>query len=252
MNAVKLTPEQIRSILTSNKDNYDGDPNSQEENYRGRTGTKIREILDFKFRIVNSTSPSVDKVIAINSAFYSTKGITATTTAAGSPLAYTTAATIHEHYLTEITNGGHSDVDGVLDDATVITGIVCSSLSTKKIRDFRAFCKQNPTVITQIDITADDKAQWNQNLTVRQVSPFRTTGDKYLIRMDDFYNPNIYDNKKIQMDLLKRGYVIQFDDQTLVLIGVGAGRTIDVTMKVGIIENKSATFYGNVETALFQ
>lgn len=238
--------EDTLATLAEMSSYSDGTENS---NAIGAAASKQNfNFFEFKFTIVNGDS-SNDRKIAINPAFFDITKVTTVTTAAGSPLAYTSTSTVAFNNITNITNAGHSDVYSILDDGTPATNITVTA-DDKKCRDLLNFVKFNQCLISEIQIEADNKAQWNQQLIVRQVSPFMSTGDALKVSMNRYYKPDTYDNTKIVMPLLKEGKVVQMDNQSLILMGIGKSRSISVTLSIVVLNNDSANVFQAVKTVV--
>jgi hypothetical protein len=236
-----MTQAEIKA-LKSLSENYEGTPfdNIFKENYTG--ADKVMRNMTFKFKLVNGSGSAAK--ICLNPAMYSTLGITTTTTAAGSPLAYTSASVVHHHDLTEINAAGHA-LDAIIDDGTIATNITCAG-SRKKVRDFMNFIRKNTVFVPEITLSADDPAAWDGELVIKNVSPFRELGDQAIISLSDYYSEYQQQNKKITLKLAADGTLVFFDDQTLIYLLVGAGRTIDVTLRCGMINNPSADYANSV------
>lgn len=242
---MEFTPRQIEAFKALGND-YEGTPFDKifESKYSGPS--QVMNNLMFKFKIVNATGAA--KKIALNAAMYNTLKIAASTTAAGSPLAYTTAITKTYNDLTEINAAGHG-IDAVLDDGEVIPGLTCTA-ARKKIRDFMNFIKNNTVFVPEIIMTADDPAAWDGELVIKNVSPFREMGDSAIISLQDSYSEFQQQNKKITLKLAQDGNLVFFDDQTLIYLNIPSGRTIDITLRCGMINNPSADFANKVLSGL--
>ena len=213
----------------------------------------LKNNLFFQFKIVNATGST--KVIALTRAIYDVIKATFTGTAAtlsGDSQEYTPAGSVALAYTdnTNMANAGHSDVDYVLDDGTLVTSLTATSTSKKKIRDFLNFIDKVPVVLKKMVINADNKAAFDQNLNIKKVSPFRDTGDDLIIRLDDFRPATNFDSTKVEIDLLKEGMNVQLDNQTLVELPIETGRTITISYHMALLDNMAANFNRKVSNLL--
>lgn len=225
--------QEVLDVLSKN---YDG---NDFENFAGnvaqsmRASKKSSQMFDFKFRLVNAGQSSL--LVALTRGIYDVLGVASVLNQDDS-----ISNTIHYHNTENIVNGGHA-IDAVLDDGTIATSLTCTA-ARKKVRDFMHFISQNPVLISQIILDVDDKAAFAEDLTISRTSPFRNVGEDAILSLSDYVDPKNLNDKKIVIDLLKDNYNCQFDGQTLATLGVGAGRTIDVTLKIALIDNSAAKF----------
>jgi hypothetical protein len=237
-----MTPQQIellKSLGLSN--NYEG--TIEESDFAGIVKKNIRKNLNFKFRVVNSSGAK--KTIVLNPAYFPVIGVT--TTYAGS----TYTSTPHFHDTTSLKAAGYT-CDAVLDDGTILSGVtVTAADATKTIREFLAFCRYNKVIVPEIVINADDKDAFTETMVIEKASPFRRLGDDQKIQLDDYLDTYQQLSTKVVIDMLKDGILFQWDEQTVVSLPINTGRTLDFTIKVGLISNQASDFNSKVSKALF-
>lgn len=225
------------------------------------------------FRLVNSTDTM--QRIVLNPAYFNTFGlvtkevacpaITSTqVTIAGTQ--YTVISTLTQHNETVVIgyiqhdtaaiNANGLDVNGVVDDATIITdsdkSVVCSSLSRGTVQDFLKFVRKNPTRVTEMTISSNNVTQYTRKLTIKGVNPTRDFGERYIYMEDSFSNMQ---NRieKIVIDL--KDAQVSFDDQTLIVFELEAAidsthpTTTDITLKFGATLNRAHELFNLADKA---
>ncbi len=231
-----MTKAEITALnaLTSN---FEGTAWDEELNFAGKEA--IRRNLQFAFQIVNSSANDI--VVAINPANFDIMGVATTAAGTGTPAAATYTSTPHYHNTAAIKAAGFTDIDAVLDDGTILTSVVVTA-KRGTIRDFLNFVKKNFCFIPQLILDVDDKTAYNQDLVIRKSSPFRKLGDDTIITLSDYFKETQFQDKKITINLLQEGHNVQFDDQSIITVGVGAGRTMTFNLKIGLIENFASKY----------
>lgn len=136
-------------------------------------------------------------------------------------------------------------VDGILRDGGVIPGAAAdaqitatSGNPTRTINAMIDFMRKNPSRLIAMTIQSDDPDQFDSILNLAQYSPFKDLG-KSFIRLQDFYDPDQFSSKKIEMNLLKTGQAFQFDDQAIATLKILAGRKVTFTFFFGAINNQA-------------
>lgn len=173
----------------------------------------------YKFSMDNSGANAVDRVIAISFAQF---GSEAAIVAAG----YT--------------------LDGLLKDGAVIPGAAADAQVTatpanprSPINEFLSWCRWNPTRVVAMTIDSDDPDQFESFIEVFQWSPFRQLGTDFTIDVSDYYRVYQQSTKKIEVNLLSKDQSFQIDNQNIVLFPIKAGRKVNITLKIGAINNQS-------------
>ena len=173
----------------------------------------------YKFKLSNKGASAVDRVIAISFAQFTAEAQMAT---AG------------------IT------VDGLLKDGAVIPGALVAEQVTatpadpkSTINQFLAWCKLNPTRVVGMTIDSDDPNQFETLIEVSQWSPFRRLGSDFIIDVSEYYRVYQQSAKKIEMDLIPKDHVFQIDNNNIVLFMLKAGREVNITLKIGAINNQA-------------
>ena len=152
---------------------------------------------------------------------------TAVTTAAGSPLAYTT--TVTNSFVNA--NGYLNDGASASIDGNPLTG----SGNPKTIKEFYAFIKASPCSCNLIKIQSNNNAtQMDMQLTQRSASPFRTLEDK-------IWTPGAYQDQDTYRDKIIKfptsGLILS--DQTQLEYPIMGKSTITVTFFCGAVLNHS-------------
>ncbi len=116
------------------------------------------------------------------------------------------------------------------DDDPQVT-CVCENLSYAQ-----RFLARNPTRIMEIQFSADNKAQFDNPITMTKISPVESLGSKR-IRPSQFQKPG--DSNITLVSVPFDG--MQLDDQSVLDIVVGAGRSITLTFFFGASRNDAKT-----------
>lgn len=201
--------------------NYEGADIGNEYDFGGRPGGFANELaadVSFSFTLANQGAAAVNRIIAL------------------SPGIFTAEAAMQDAgYL----------VDGILKDGGVIPGAAAdaqvtatSNVPRRSINSFLEFVKRNPTRLVEIHLQADDPSQFDTNLNLSTFSPFRDLGQDY-IRLQDWYDPDQFSSKKIEIQLLKSAQDFQFDDQQIATMQLLAGRRVTMTLFFGGINNQA-------------
>lgn len=225
---------------------------------------EINNTAEFSIRLTNST-PSMQKVVLFPG-YFNTFGLrkeavqcpVITTTVVSVlvgevPTNITVISSIVQneveavigyifHDITAIVAAG-INIDAVIADATIKTGLVCESLSKGTIQDFIKFCMRNPTRITEMTVASNNVQQYNRKITIKRLNPTNDFGDLHYIRLQEFFKTGQYRTEKIIVDTDK--YDMQFDDQSIIIFEIesanGEVATVtDITMKLGASLNKAS------------
>ena len=145
---------------------------------------------------------------------------------------------LHPGYLTvagEITNAAGVAAAAIVSDgvviATVDATIVCTG-KPKPIKQLQAFVNRNPTRFTGLKMLVNNSDQFEEELYVKKLSPFKNMEDQ-TINPSAFKNSNQTDDKRVEIPLED----FQLDDQTVVVFTLKAGRQVTFTFFAGAIAN---------------
>lgn len=117
--------------------------------------------------------------------------------------------------------------EGALDEGTEKVTVIAEGLAYAQ----RHFC-QNPTRVTEIQVSVDKTQQLSQAIEIYSVSPFRKSGSVKLI-------PKSYqratDSNVNLVSVPTNGF--QIDDQTCWIVTVAPGCSLDMTFFTGAVRN---------------
>lgn len=174
----------------------------------------------FSFKVANASGSTV--VIALLAAFFNTLKVT--TTAAGSPLAYTSTVAFTD--TTEIVAAGHN-VGAVADDGTVATGVTCTAINSKmSIRQFREYVKNQALLCTELTIQANNKDQFEKVIEVIKATPLTGAKSEYLT-LSEFRSVDQQAEDKIVI----KNLALELAFDTLMMIAIDTGRDMTFTFK---------------------
>ncbi|MDD5358582.1 MAG: hypothetical protein PHX80_05505 [Candidatus Nanoarchaeia archaeon] len=204
--------EAARSLSPAYEGNvYDGngDPSIQFEGSASSFADEGKTGLIYSMTITNNGVNAVDRSLALNPGYFSLAA--------------------------QIKDSTGTAVDAIVTDGTIVgtgTAACTGSGKPKTIEEFLAFLKYNPTRFTGLKMLVDDSAQFDNQIYMKQNSPFRNLDDRQIY-------PNTYkdstqtDTKRVEIPLED----FQMDNNTTVVTTVSAGRTVTYTFFVGAIKN---------------
>ena len=138
-------------------------------------------------------------------------------------------------------------VAGISVDAVAVEGAVISTgegesavtvvkCTAKNLAYLQRYIRRNPSRIAKIQLTADDQAQFNKEITVTKVCPFQGLGTQSFLPMT-YKAPGDQSEKMVVIDFKH----LQVDDQTVMDVVIGAGRTLYVSIFFGASNNGAYT-----------
>ncbi|MDP3914380.1 MAG: hypothetical protein Q8R96_11675 [Bacteroidota bacterium] len=137
----------------------------------------------------------------------------------------------------EITNAAGVAAAAIVTDGTIIATVdavvVCSG-KPKPIKQLQAFVNRNPTRFTGLKMLVNNSDQFEEELYVKKLSPFKNMEDQ-TINPSAFKNSNQTDDKRVEIPLED----FQLDDQTVVVFTLKAGRSVTFTFFAGAIANSA-------------
>ena len=107
--------------------------------------------------------------------------------------------------------------------------------SPKKIDEFLAFIKNNPTRFIGMKMLVDDAEQFEEEIYIKKISPFRNLEDRQIIP-SHYKDSSQLDDKRVEIPLED----FQLDNQTIVLMKIKAGRRVTINFFAGSILNTAA------------
>jgi hypothetical protein len=140
----------------------------------------------------------------------------------------------------DIKDASGSAVAAVIKEGAEVVGTIVggdalsANGSPKSINEFLGFLKNNPTRFTGLKMKVDDSAQFEENIYIKQMSPFRNLTDDVIVPAN-YKDSNQTDDKRVEIPLEN----FQMDSNTIVIMKVLAGRTITMTWFAGAIKNQS-------------
>jgi len=225
---------------------------------------EINNTAEFSIRLTNSTS-TMQKVVLFPG-YFNTFGLRKETVQCpvittnvvsvligGVPTNITVISSIVQHEVEAVVGyilhdtaailAAGINIDAVIADATIKTGLVCESLSKGTVQDFIQFCMKNPTRITEMTVASNNVQQYNRRITIKRLNPTNDFGDLHYIRLQEFFKTGQYRTEKIIVDTDK--YDMQFDDQSIIIFEIESANgevptVTDITMKLGASLNKAS------------
>lgn len=228
MNISKAVKAAAQNGLSSNFAGYEG----QSQPYTGLGDLSLdfagssfvdegKSARTFSMTIGNTGSAAVDRVLALHPGF-----LTA---------------------LADMTDSAGNAAAAIVTDGTIIATadaeVVCSG-KPKKIAHFKEFVNRNPTRLTGIKMLVNNSDQFEEDITIKKLSPFKNLEDLVI-------SPSIYkdssqnDDKRVEIPLED----FQIDDQTLIVFTLKAARTVTFTFFSGAIKNQAGELHAKASLA---
>jgi len=180
---------------------------------------KVSRALGEKFSFSITNTSGVTKVIALLAAMLDTFNLVL---AEGAPNTFVYSQTNPAAIV-----GAGYPCDAVLDDGTIIAGVVCTSSNSKKsIRQFRDYVRENPRICIDVIVQATIPGQFNQTMEVIKYSPLIGSLPQEL-NLNEFKSVDQFSTDKIIIPDI--GLEMAYD--TLMLLPVPTGCTTTVTFK---------------------
>lgn len=143
---------------------------------------------------------------------------------------------------TEILKVAGVSVDAIAVEGAVITKTVGEVTTTEveciadNLAYLQRYIRRNPSRISKLQLTADNQAQFNKKITVTKVCPFQGLGTQSFLPMT-YKAPGDQSETMVVIDFKH----LQVDDQTVLDIVIGSGRTIYVSIFFGSSNNAAYT-----------
>ena len=157
---------------------------------------------------------------------------------------------LHEGFLKDLadmTDTAGNAAAAVVTDGTIIatTGKeVVAKGKPKKIAHFKEFVNDVPTRFTGLKMQVDHTSQFDEAITIKKLSAFRSLGDS-TIEPGNFKTSNQTDDKRVEIPLED----FQLDKQTLIVFTLKAGREVTFTFKVGAMKNQAGELHAKASMA---
>lgn len=133
-------------------------------------------------------------------------------------------------------------VDAVAVEGSILTNTVGEVTTTvvsciaKNLAYLQRYIRRNPSRISKIQLTTDDQSQFNKEITVTKICPFQGMGSQSFLPMT-YKAPGDNSEKMVVIDFKH----LQVDDQTVMDVVVGAGRTLYLSIFFGASNNGAYT-----------
>jgi ureidoglycolate hydrolase len=133
-------------------------------------------------------------------------------------------------------------VDAIAVEGAVITKTVDEVTTTEvectadNLAYLQRYIRRNPSRISKMQLTADNHAQFNKKITVTKVCPFQGLGTQSFLPMT-YKAPGDQSETMVVIDFKH----LQVDDQTVMDVVIGAGRTLYVSIFFGASNNGAYT-----------
>ncbi|MGD9930142.1 MAG: hypothetical protein AB7U05_08990 [Mangrovibacterium sp.] len=209
-------------------------------NFLGYEGQQYTGMGDLSIDFAGSSFLDEDKKVR-------TFAITATNTGSA---AEDRVLALHPGFLTalaDMTDSAGTAAAAIVTDGTIIATadkeVVCSG-KPKKIAHFKDFVNQNPTRLTGIKMLVNNSDQFEEDITVKKLSPFKNLEDM-IIQPSIYKDSNQTDDKRVEIPLED----FQIDNQTLIVFTLKAGRTVTFTFFAGAIKNQAAELHNKASLA---
>lgn len=136
-----------------------------------------------------------------------------------------------------------SEGDEVVGTILATNNLTCHG-QPKSFNEFLGFLKYNPTRFTGLKMKVDDANQFDEEIYVKQMSPFRNLTDMHIYPAN-FKNSTQLDDKRVEIPLEN----FQMDSNTIVITKIQAGRTVTFTFFAGAIKNQAYELAVNAQLA---
>lgn len=182
----------------------------------------IRQLLDFKFRVTNTGSAPIDRVVALFSPF--------------------------EFNEASLALAGHT-VAGIIRDGQVVPGatvgtndvVATSSRSGKPISLFMKYAMFNNLRLIGLTITSNQTKSFDTDLQIVKLNPFKQEAEQ-VIDLANYFSEDNLTGKKIEADLINDGLDFSLDNQTLAKMSILSGTDLTITLRFGGVDNPAAKF----------
>lgn len=131
------------------------------------------------------------------------------------------------------------EVDGIA--GTTIADVEVTS--SQCIPYIQRFVARNPTSIISASLSVDNEAQLSHAIEFTQSSPFRSLGSQLVVPKSHQRSGDA-NTKLVDVPFV----TTQLDDQTQMMVTIGAGRSMEITLYVGSMRNGAAGFAKTADT----
>lgn len=105
------------------------------------------------------------------------------------------------------------------------------------------FVSRNPTEIMSASLSVDNESQLSHTIEFTQSSPFRSLGSQLVVPKSHQKSGDA-NTKLVEVPFV----TTQLDDQTQMMITIGAGRSMEITLFMGAMKNAAAGFAQTAQT----
>jgi len=133
-------------------------------------------------------------------------------------------------------------VDAIAAEGNFLTKTVGETTTTevsciaKNLAYLQRYVTRNPSRISKLQLTVDDQDQLNKEITVTKISPFAGMGSESFLPMT-YKAPGDNSEKMVVIDFKH----LQVDDQTIMDVVIGAGRSLSLSIFFGASNNSAYT-----------
>lgn len=175
----------------------------------------------FKFRLANKGSAPVDRRLALLSGLLDTEA--------------------------EMNAQGFN-IAGILRDGQVVPGatvgtndVVLTPLRKQTWKMLQQFIKRNPSRLIGFSISSDNVDMYETEMVVKPSSPFNDQSEK-TIDLSEYYSPDQFSAKKVEVDLINDNNDFSFDDQNTAVMTLLANTSAVITLRFAGIGNQAKKF----------
>ena len=172
----------------------------------------------FTFTIANASAAAV--VIALLAGIFDTQKCVANTTSGAVTITYCDSAAL--------VAAGFA-ADAVASDGTILTSVTCTAGNAKRtVKQFRDFIQNQGLSVKKLIIQASNVDVFGKELEITRYTPLTGSAPENL-DLNQFYD--MYQNQtgKIEIDFEKNGLSLDLAYNTIMLMSIGAGRTVTYT-----------------------
>ena len=121
--------------------------------------------------------------------------------------------------------------DGATTDEADVT--VTAHDDKNPIEKFLSYVAKTPTRVVHLALDSNSKTQFSKSIEMHQgVSPFESSRDT-TISLRKFVGANQQQTDRAEIDLLSNGTPLEFSMESVILVKVVAGSSLDINMTIG-------------------
>ncbi len=172
----------------------------------------------FSFTIVNGSASAC--IVALLAGFFDTQKCVANTSTGAVTITYENAAAL--------TAAGFT-VDAVATDGTIATTVTCTAGNSKRtVKQFRDYIQKQGLSVKKLIIQASNPDVFSKEIEITRYTPLTGSSPENL-DLNQFYDAYQNQTSKIEIDFEKSGLSLDLQFNTVMLMSIGAGRTVTFT-----------------------